>query len=109
MADIHWSRAAVVRLAIASLVLVGALFVFVFPTSSLLHQRSQLDAAHERLAVLKEQNQRLSAESKRALSDDEVERLARARFNMVRRNEQAWAIVPGPAPVPAAPTPTPPP
>lgn len=107
MTDIHWSRAAVVRLAIASLVLVGALFVFVFPTSSLLHQRTQLEDAHERLAVLKEQNRRLSAESKRALSDDEVERLARARFNMVRRNEQAWAIVPGLAPVAPAPTPAP--
>jgi cell division protein FtsB len=101
MAELPWSRAAVVRLAIASLVLVGALFVFVFPTSSLVHQRGQLSAAKERLAVLEEQNARLEKQSKRALSDDEIERLARARFNMVRRNEQAWAIVPGPA----APTP----
>jgi cell division protein FtsB len=97
MGDIHWSRAAVVRLAIASLALIGALFLFVFPTSALVHQRGQLSDAHERLAILKEQNQRLSRETKRALSDDEVERIARARFNMVRRNEQAWALVPGPA------------
>jgi cell division protein FtsB len=90
-----------VRLAIASIALVGALFVFVFPTSALLHQRSQLGDAHERLAVLEEQNERLSRQTKRALSDEEVERIARARFNMVRRGEQAWAIVPGPA------TPTP--
>jgi cell division protein FtsB len=96
VADLHWSRAAVVRLAIASLFLIGALFLFVFPTSSLLHQRGQLDDAHERLAVLKEQNRRLSEQSKRALSDEEIERLARARFNMVRPHEQAWAIVPGP-------------
>jgi cell division protein FtsB len=94
--DLHWSRAAIVRLAIASIALVGALFVFVFPTSALLHQRSQLGDAHERLAVLEEQNERLSRQTKRALSDEEVERIARARFNMVRRGEQAWAIVPGP-------------
>jgi cell division protein FtsB len=101
VADIHWSRAAVVRLAIASLFLIGALFLFVFPTSALLHQRGQLDDAHERLAVLKEQNRRLSEQSKRAVSDEEIERLARARFNMVRPHEQAWAIVPGPeAPTP---------
>jgi cell division protein FtsB len=94
--EIRWSRAAVVRLAVASLILIGALFVFVFPTSALLHQRGQLNAAKERLRVLTEQNARLSEQSKRVLSDQEIERLARSRFNMVRPHEQAWAIVPGP-------------
>lgn len=96
MTDVHWSRAAILRLAIASIALVGALFLFVFPTSSLLHQRAQLDDAKERLSVLREQNARLGQETKRVLSDDEIERLARSRFNMVRPGEQAWAIVPGP-------------
>ncbi len=31
------------------------------------------------------------------LSDAEIERLARDRFNMVRPGEQAWAVVPGAA------------
>ena len=65
--QVHWSRAAVLRLAIASLVLIGALFVFVFPTSALLHQRSQLHDAQQRLNVLTEQNARLSEQSKRVL------------------------------------------
>jgi cell division protein FtsB len=86
----------VLRLAITSLVLIGALFVFVFPTSALLHQRGQLHAAQQRLNVLTEQNARLSEQSKRVLSNSEIERLARSRFNMVRPSEQAWAIVPGP-------------
>jgi hypothetical protein len=50
--------------------------------------------------VLKDQNRRLSEQSKRALSDEEIERLARARFNMVRPHEQAWALVPGAEPLP---------
>ncbi len=91
-----WSRAAVLRLAVASLVLIGALFLFVFPTSAVRHQRGQLNDAEERLSILKEQNEKLAAQSKRVLSDDEIERLARDRFNMVRPGEQAWAIVPGP-------------
>ncbi len=103
MSDVHWSRAAVLRLAIASLVLIGALFLFVFPTSSLLHQRGQLNSARERLEVLEEQTARLSKQSKRVLSNEEVERLARGQFNMVRRNEQAWAIVPGPTTTTAPP------
>ena len=93
----HWSRAAVLRLAIATLVLIGALFLFVFPTSAVLHQRSQLNDAEQRLSVLKQQNARLASESKRVLSDAEIERLARDRFNMVRPGEQAWAVVPGAA------------
>jgi cell division protein FtsB len=93
----HWSRAAVLRLAIATLVLIGALFLFVFPTSAVLNQRGQLSDAEQRLSVLKQQNARLASESKRVLSDAEIERLARDRFNMVRPGEQAWAVVPGAA------------
>jgi cell division protein FtsB len=93
----HWSRAAILRLAIATLVLIAALFLFVFPTSAVLHQHSQLSDAEQRLSVLKEQNARLASESKRVLSDAEIERLARDRFNMVRPGEQAWAVVPGAA------------
>jgi cell division protein FtsB len=98
MSDVHWSRAAVLRLAVASLVLIGALFLFVFPTSAVLHQRGQLNAADQRLSVLKEQSQRLSEQTRRLRSDHEIERLARDRFNMVRPGEQAWAVVPAPTP-----------
>ncbi len=98
MSDIHWSRAAVVRLAVASLVLIGALFVFVFPTSAVLHQRGQLKAAEQRLATLKDQSERLTKQTKRLRSDDEIERRARDQFNMVKPGEQAWAIVPAPLP-----------
>ncbi len=103
MKDVNWSRSAVLRLAIASLVLIAALFLFVFPTSALLHQRSQLSDANERLSVLKDQTNRLSEQSKQVLSDEEIERLARDRFNMVRPGEQAWAVVPGPTPTTSTP------
>ena len=43
VSDVHWSRAAVLRLAVASLVLIGALFLFVFPTTAVLDQRDQLE------------------------------------------------------------------
>jgi cell division protein FtsB len=96
-AETHWSRAAILRLAIATLVLIGALFLFVFPTSAVLDQHSQLSDAEQRLSVLKQQNARLASESKRVLSDAEIERRARDKFNMVRPGEQAWAVVPGAA------------
>ena len=107
MSDVHWTRAAVLRLAIASLVLIAALFLFVFPTSAVLHQRGKLKDAEQRLSVLKEQTQRLSDQSKRVLSDAEIERLARDRFNMVLPGEQAWAVVPGAAPTTTTTAPAP--
>ena len=97
MSEVHWTRAAVLRLAVATLALIGALFLFVFPTSALLHQRGQLKDAEQRLSVLKEQTTKLAQQSKQVLSDAEIERLARDRFNMVRPGEQAWAVVPGAA------------
>ncbi len=97
MNGVPWTRAAVLRLAVASLVLIGALFLFVFPTTAVMDQRGQLNDAEQRLSVLKEQTARLSKQSKRVLSDAEIERLARDRFNMVRPGEQAWAVVPAPA------------
>lgn len=107
MTGVHWSRAAVLRLAIASLVLIAALFLFVFPTSAVLHQRSQLSDAEKRLSVLREQTQRLADQSKRVQSNSEIERLARDRYNMVQPGEQAWAVVP--APTTTTTTPPPPP
>jgi cell division protein FtsB len=98
MSDVHWSRAAVLRLAVASLVLIFALFAFVFPTSAVLHQRGQLSEAEQRLSVLKDQSQRLAKQTERIQSDSEIERLARDRFNMVLPGEQAWAVVPAPMP-----------
>ncbi len=88
-------RKLVVQLVIAGLVLVGALFVFVFPISAWLDQRGQLSEAEHRLDVLREQNQRLAAQSAKLHSNEEIERLARDRYGMVRPGEQAWAIVPG--------------
>src|SRR4051812_21293047 len=53
MTGVPWTRAAVLRLAVASLVLIGALFLFVFPTTAVMDQRGQLSDAEQRLSVLK--------------------------------------------------------
>ena len=92
---------------------VGILFGAVYPTRTYLAQQRDLRAAHQKLALFKEQNGRLEAEAKRLESDEEIERIARARFNLVKPGEEAYAIVPVPpkpgAPTPAAATPAAPP
>lgn len=84
---------------IASVVLVGLLFLFVFPTRTYLAQRRGMDAAHQRVKVLSQQNRELAAQVKRLNTDSEIERIAREQYNLVRPGEEAYAILPAPQPV----------
>jgi cell division protein FtsB len=86
------------RIAVASVVFVGFLFGAVFPTRTYLAQRREIAAASRRLAVFAEQNGQLEAEVRRLRSDEEIERIARARYNLVRPGEEAYAVVPTPPP-----------
>lgn len=92
------------RIVVASVVFVGFLFGAVFPTRTYLAQRAEIEAATERLALFREQNAALETEVRRLQRDEEIERLARARYNLVKPGEEAYAVVPVPAPpAPAAP------
>ncbi|HVW33353.1 MAG TPA: septum formation initiator family protein [Acidimicrobiia bacterium] len=92
------------RVVVFLVAFVGILFGAVYPTRTYLAQQRDLRAAHQKLALFKEQNGRLEAEAKRLESDEEIERIARARFNLVKPGEEAYAIVPVP-PRPGAPAP----
>ena len=80
----------------ALVVLVGVLFLAVFPTRTYLDQRRELAAAERRAAVLAAQNEELAAKVQRLNTDAEIERLARQEYNLVRPGEEAFAILPGP-------------
>ena len=85
-----------VKLALGGLVLVGFLFVFVYPTRTFLQQRNQKNAAEHQLEVLHEQTKKLDQQTKKLKTDAEVERLARERFGMVRPGETLYVPVPAP-------------
>ena len=82
------------RIAVASLVFVAMMFLFVFPTRSYLAQQRQVRDARHSVAVLKSQNARLASEAQRLQTPSEIERLARAQFNMVFPGEDAYNVVP---------------
>ena len=81
------------RIVVASVIFIGILFGAVYPTRTYLAQQRDLKAAHEKLALFKAQNGHLEAEAKRLESDEEIERIARARFNLVKPGEEAYAVV----------------
>ncbi len=81
---------------VVGLVLVGSLFAFVYPTRTYLDQRAEMRAAEERLSVLRDENARLAREAERLQSDEEVERIAREQYGLLRPGEHAFVIVPVP-------------
>jgi len=96
------------RVVVAFVIFIAILFGAVYPTRTYLAQQRQLRAVHRTLALFKQQNGHLEAEAKRLQSDDEIERIARARFNLVKPGEEAYAVVPVP-PKPGDPVAAPPP
>ena len=85
-----------VWLVLTLVVLIGVLFVAVFPTRTWLAQRKEMSTATEQLQVLDEQNDVLEARVKALQSDDEIERLAREQYNLVKPGEEAYALLPAP-------------
>jgi cell division protein FtsB len=81
---------------LASVMLVGVLFLFVFPTRTYIHQRDGLEDARHRVEVLSDQNRQLASRVKKLNTDTEIERLAREQYNLVRPGEEAYAILPAP-------------
>lgn len=81
------------RAAVALIVMIIAAFLFVYPTQSLLAQQRAFNAKRREVAAVLAENQRLAAETRRLTLPSEIERVARQRFNMVRKNEQAFSVV----------------
>ena len=85
------------RLALFLVVLVGLLFVFVYPTRTFLDQRDDTNKARSQLAVLQAENARLARESKRLSTDSEIERLARQKYGLVKPGQIPFVILPAPS------------
>ncbi|MGH9165647.1 MAG: FtsB family cell division protein [Acidimicrobiales bacterium] len=86
---------------VVPVVVVGILFVAVFPSRTYLAQTRQLADAEGRVAVLTAENRRLEARKALLSSDAEVERIAREQYDLVRPGEEAYAILPSPSVAPA--------
>ena len=90
-------RAIALRASVATVVVVGLLFVVVFPVQAWMHQRADLRTSERRLEVIRKERMKLERQAAKLQDPSEVERIARALYGMVRPGEQAYAAVPGPA------------
>ena len=83
---------------VAALVLIGVLALAVFPAKAWLEQRRDLRALVAQEAALTAENQALQARTDQLRSDEEIERLAREQYGLVKPGEEAYAILPSPPP-----------
>ena len=84
------------------LLIVGIYLLAVTPVRTAIDQRSQLQAAEERYALISAANEKLRDRAARLQTDAEIERLARERYELVPEGKDAYAVMPSPPPpVPA--------
>jgi cell division protein FtsB len=98
-------RRAVVRGALLSVLLVGILFAFVYPTQTFLDQRSRTNDARSQLDLLRTENAKLADASSKLHDDDEIARIARQLYGLVKPGETPYVILPAPTTTTVAPAP----
>jgi cell division protein FtsB len=81
----------------AVVVVAGLLLLLVLPTRAWLSQRSAIASAERRLAVLQEENAKLSARVAALQTPEEVERVAREQYNLANPGEKVLSVLPPPA------------
>ena len=75
-------------------VVIGALFVLVFPTRAFIDQRSAIASSKRELAEVEAEVASLNADVDRLRTPTEIERLARERFGLIIPGEQAYVLRP---------------
>jgi cell division protein FtsB len=98
-------RGTFVRGALLSVLLVGVLFAFVYPTQTFLDQRDATSKARAQLDLLRAENAKLADATKRLQDDDEIARIAREFYGLVQPGERPFVILPAPTTTTAPPAP----
>jgi len=86
-----------VKLVLGVLVLLGAMYLFVFPARTYLAQKREIALQEQAIAVVKGENSKLSAEKAALHSDATIEQLARQDYGLVAPGQQAYMVLPSPA------------
>ena len=84
-------------------VLAGIASLLIVPTRTWLNQRAQYQVSHHKLDAVQKANAQLNARIEALQTDEELERLARERYNLVKAGDQVLAVLPSPAPNPLPP------
>lgn len=79
-----------------SVVLIGFLFAFYFPTRTWLSQRRQTSSAEARLSAIRAANDKLARRVHALNQPATIQKLARSQYGMVEPGEKAYVLLPPP-------------
>lgn len=82
------------RWALAAVVLVGVVLLFVLPGRTFLAQRQSLATTQARLSMLSQENAKLSTQAKRLQDPTQIEQIARANYGLIMPGQEAYTILP---------------
>ncbi len=80
-------------LGLIALLALAVVVAGILPFRQVLAQRNAVDAAEEQLAAIEEENRLLEARIVALQSPEEVERLAREQFGLVRPGETGYVVI----------------
>ena len=96
-----------VKIALAVLVIGGAMYLFIFPARTYLAQKQDIAVQERTIAALKAEDSKLGGESQALQGAPTIEQIARREYGLVKPGQQAFMVVPARTkPVPEAPPPT---
>lgn len=78
----------------------GVAGLLIVPTRTWLTQRQQFRLDQQRLEIVQRVNAELDARIEALQTPEEIERIARERYNLVKGGDQVLAVLPAPAPNP---------
>lgn len=90
----------VLMVVVLMVVIVGFASLFIPPLRSWTTQQREYTETQKKLDAIRSANETLDAQIAALQTDAEVERIARERYNMVRKGDQVVAVLPAPAPNP---------
>ena len=85
-----------VKVTLGVLVLLGAMYLFAYPTRTYLEQRRDISVQEQTIAVLKSENAKLAAERSALQSDATIAAIARRKYGLVTPGQQAFMVLPSP-------------
>lgn len=81
---------------VVAIVLVGVFYLGAFPVRTYLDQRRATAAAETRLADLTAGNDEMQKRIDLLSSDEEIERIAREQYGLVKPDEEVYRVLPAP-------------
>ncbi|HXW80630.1 MAG TPA: septum formation initiator family protein [Acidimicrobiales bacterium] len=83
-----------VKIALAVLVIGGAMYLFIFPARTYLAQKQDIAVQERTIAALKAEDSKLTGESRALQGAPTIEQIAREGYGLVKPGQQAFMVVP---------------